>query len=162
MLLRTVFSQFFIAKCFKMSFFKKTIIDAKTVLLMFSMRYHTISGTPQNLVISRVSREITLRLRRGQGCVLSDLFTSFSLILEFIVLLSFHCPQFFFSLVFPEFLNLSFYQHFPVHSFVVLIIYNQLMSRLVSQLVQQLVTDEEPYNQFMDILLINHYYYQAV
>jgi len=71
------------------------------------VRYHTISGTQRNLVISRVSWQITLKLRRGQGCVPNDFFTSFSWILELIVRLSFHCPQFFFSLVFPEILNLS-------------------------------------------------------
>ena len=45
-----------------------------------------------NLVISRVSWQITLKLRRGQECIISDLSTRFCCFLELLVLLSFHCP----------------------------------------------------------------------
>ena len=80
--------QFFMAKCFKVaSFWTIIVLQNKIVVTteykaqieqkvdtirylprqhcqMFSMRYHTIFGTPQNLVMLRVSWQVTLKLSR--------------------------------------------------------------------------------------------------
>ena len=52
----------------------------------FSVRYHSLSGTPQTLVISRVSGQTTLKLRRRQASMVVFLATfiiEFSLVLKF-------------------------------------------------------------------------------
>ena len=52
----------------------------------FSVRYHSLSGTPQILVISRVSGQTTLKLRRRQasmGVFLVTFIIAFSPVLKF-------------------------------------------------------------------------------
>ena len=58
----------------------------------FSVRYHSLSGTPQILVISRVSGQTTLKLRRRQASMSVFLVT--------------------FIIAFSPVLKFSFYHHF--------------------------------------------------
>ena len=58
----------------------------------FSVRYHSLSGTPQILVISRVSGQTTLKLRRRQASMGVFLVT--------------------FTIAFSPVLKFSFYHHF--------------------------------------------------